>query len=196
MLWGSKPWLRRYASSKSGCGSWSWRLWKSSMTPQSIDWNIPGPWELIPPLEPRWNPNPAGLGFKRFNKTFYRRYFMAEEKKTITSMMEEKRRFPPPGEFSAKAHIKSLEDYKKLYKRSIEDPEGFWGEQAQNLEWFKKWDKVMDYSLKDPLYIKWFQGGKTNVAANCLDRHLKNGRRNKAAIIWEGEPGDTRTSTS
>ena len=120
---------------------------------------------------------------------------MAEEKKTITSMMEEKRRFPPPGEFSAKAHIKSLEDYKKLYKRSIEDPEGFWGEQAQNLEWFKKWDKVMDYSLKDPLYIKWFQGGKTNVAVNCLDRHLKNGRRNKAAIIWEGEPGDTRTYT-
>jgi len=120
---------------------------------------------------------------------------MAEEKKTITSMMEEKRKFPPPGEFSEKAHIKSLEDYKKLYKRSIEDPEGFWGEQAQNLEWFKKWDKVMDYSFKDPLYIKWFQGGKTNVAVNCLDRHLKNGRRNKAAIIWEGEPGDTRTYT-
>ena len=120
---------------------------------------------------------------------------MAEEKKTITSMMEEKRKFPPPGEFSEKAHIKSLEDYKKLYKRSIEDPEGFWGEQAQNLEWFKKWDKVMDYSFKDPLYIKWFQGGKINVSVNCLDRHLKNGRRNKAAIIWEGEPGDTRTYT-
>ena len=120
---------------------------------------------------------------------------MAEEKKTITSMMEERRKFPPPREFSEKAYIKSLEDYQKLYKRSIEDPEGFWDEQAQNLEWFKKWDKVMDYSFKDPLYIKWFQGGKTNVSVNCLDRHLKNGRRNKAAIIWEGEPGDTRTYT-
>ncbi|MBM4329896.1 MAG: acetate--CoA ligase [Deltaproteobacteria bacterium] len=120
---------------------------------------------------------------------------MAEDKKTITSMMEENRKFPPPQEFSAKAHIKSLEDYRKLYKRSIEEPEGFWNEQAQNLEWFQKWDKVLDYSFKDNIYVKWFQGGKLNVTVNCLDRHLKTARKNKAAIIWEGEPGETRTFT-
>ncbi len=120
---------------------------------------------------------------------------MAEEKKTITSMMEETRKFPPSREFSEKAHIKSLEEYKKLHERSIKDPEGFWGEQAQNLEWFKKWDKVLDYNFGGNLYIKWFQGGKINVTVNCLDRHLKTWRKNKAALIWEGEPGDSRTYT-
>jgi len=120
---------------------------------------------------------------------------MAEEKKTITSMMEETRKFPPPKEFSSKAHIKSLEEYKALYKRSVDDPEGFWGEQAQNLEWFQRWDKVLDYSFTGDLYVKWFQGGKLNVTANCLDRHLKTPRKNKAAIIWEGEPGESRTYT-
>jgi acetyl-CoA synthetase len=120
---------------------------------------------------------------------------MAEEKKTITSMMEEKRTFPPSKEFSSKAHIKSLEEYKKLYTKSIQDPDGFWGEQAQDLEWFKKWDKVLDYSFGDNLYIKWFQGGKLNVTVNCLDRHLKTARKNKVALIWEGEPGDSRKYT-
>ena len=120
---------------------------------------------------------------------------MAEEKKTITSMMEETRKFPPSKEFSQKAHIKSLEEYKKLYEKSIKDPEGFWGEQAQNLEWFKKWDKVLDYSFGDEIYIKWFQGGKINVTVNCLDRHLKTARKNKVALIWEGEPGDSRKYT-
>ncbi len=120
---------------------------------------------------------------------------MAEEKKTITSMMDETRKFPPSKEFSEVAHIKSLAEYQTLYKRSIEDPDGFWGEQAQNLEWFKKWDKVLDYSFGDNLYINWFKGGKINLTVNCLDRHLKNGRRNKAALIWEGEPGDSRTYT-
>jgi acetyl-CoA synthetase len=120
---------------------------------------------------------------------------MAEEKKTITSMMEEKRAFPPSREFSSKAHIKSLVEYKKMYEKSIKDPEGFWGEQAQNLEWFKKWDKVLDYSFGDNLYIKWFQGGKINVTVNCLDRHLKTARKNKIALIWEGEPGDSRKYT-
>ncbi len=120
---------------------------------------------------------------------------MAEEKKTITSMMEENRKFSPPKEFSAKAHIKSLEEYKKIYQRSISDPDGFWGEQAQNLEWFKKWDKVLDYSFKDNLYVKWFQGGKINVSYNCLDRHLKTAKKDKPAIVWEGEPGESRTYT-
>jgi len=120
---------------------------------------------------------------------------MAEEKQTITSMMEEKRTFPPSKEFSAKAHIKSFDEYKKMYDRSIQDPDGFWGEQAQNLEWFKKWDKVLDYSFGDNLYIKWFQGGKINVTVNCLDRHLKTARKNKVALLWEGEPGDARKYT-
>ena len=120
---------------------------------------------------------------------------MAEEKKTITSMMEEKRSFPPSKEFSSRAHIKSLEEYKKLYTKSIQDPDGFWGEQAQDLEWFKKWDKVLDYSFGDNLYIKWFQGGKLNVTVNCLDRHLKTARKNKVALTWEGEPGDSRKYT-
>jgi len=120
---------------------------------------------------------------------------MAEEKKTITSMMEETRKFPPPKEFSAKAHIKSLEEYKALYKRSVDDPEGFWGEQAQNLDWFQRWNKVLDYSFTGDLYVKWFQGGKLNVTVNCLDRHLKTPRKKKAAIIWEGEPGESRTYT-
>ena len=120
---------------------------------------------------------------------------MAEEKKTITSMMEEKRSFPPSKEFSSKAHIKSLEEYKKLYEKSIKDPDGFWGEQAQNLEWFKKWDKVLDYSFGDNLYVKWFQGGKINVTVNCLDRHLKTAKKDKVALLWEGEPGDSRKYT-
>jgi acetyl-CoA synthetase len=120
---------------------------------------------------------------------------MAEEKKTITSMMEEKRTFPPSKEFSSKAHIKSLAEYKKMYEKSIQDPDAFWGEQAQNLEWFKKWDKVLDYSFGDNLYIKWFQGGKLNVTVNCLDRHLKTPKKNKVALIWEGEPGDSRKYT-
>ena len=120
---------------------------------------------------------------------------MAEEKKTITSMMEEKRSFPPSKEFSSKAHIKSFDEYKKMYERSVKDPDGFWGEQAQNLEWFKKWDKVLDYSFGDNLYIKWFQGGKINVTVNCLDRHLKTARKNKVALLWEGEPGDSRKYT-
>jgi len=120
---------------------------------------------------------------------------MAEEKKTITSMMEEKRTFPPSKEFSSKAHIKSLAEYKKMYEKSIKDPDAFWGEQAQDLEWFKKWDKVLDYSFGDNLYIKWFQGGKINVTVNCLDRHLKTAKKNKVALLWEGEPGDSRKYT-
>ena len=120
---------------------------------------------------------------------------MAEDKKTITSMMEEKRTFPPSKEFSSRAHIKSLAEYKKLYEKSINDPDAFWGEQAQNLEWFKKWDKVLDYSFGDNLYIKWFQGGKINVSVNCLDRHLNTAKKNKVALLWEGEPGDTRKYT-
>ncbi|KAA3612484.1 MAG: acetate--CoA ligase [Calditrichaeota bacterium] len=85
----------------------------------------------------------------------------------------------------------TVKEYDELYKKSIEDREGFWSEQAENLEWFSKWEKVLDDSNK-PFY-KWFTGGKINIIHNAIDRHLTNWRRNKLAIIWEGEPGDVRT---
>ena len=107
----------------------------------------------------------------------------------ITSVLKETRMFPPSKEFAAQAHIKSLADYEKLYEQAAKDPEGFWAEQAETLTWFKKWDKVLEW--KEP-HAKWFVGGKLNAAYNCIDRHLAGPRKNKAAIIWEGEPGDTR----
>lgn len=107
----------------------------------------------------------------------------------ITSVLKETRKFAPPAEFASQAHIKSLDEYEKLWQRAKDDPEGFWAEQAGSLDWFKRWDKVLEW--KEP-HAQWFVGGKLNASYNCLDRHLVNGRKNKAAIIWEGEPGDTR----
>ncbi|RKY23265.1 MAG: acetyl-coenzyme A synthetase, partial [Planctomycetota bacterium] len=120
---------------------------------------------------------------------------MTDEKKGIISMSTEGRKFPPPASFTEKAHIKSIEQYQEMYDRSIKDPDGFWGEMAENLHWFKKWDKVQDSNFDEPK-IQWFVGGKINVAYNCLDRHLGTERENKAAIIWQGEPEeDSRTYT-
>jgi acetyl-CoA synthetase len=113
---------------------------------------------------------------------------------TITSMMEEKRVFPPSKETSQKAYIKSMEEYKKLYKRSVDDPEGFWGEMSNQLDWYKKWDKVLVEDFKEGKH-SWFVGGKINVSYNCVDRHTKDGRKNKAAIIWEGDGGDSKVYT-
>ncbi len=113
----------------------------------------------------------------------------------ITSMMEEKRIFPSPKDFSKKAYIKSMDEYKKIYKRSMDDPEGFWAEMAQDLDWYKKWNKVLVEDFAKAKH-SWFVGGKINVSYNCIDRHCKTWRRNKAAIIWQGEPlGETRTLT-
>ena len=115
--------------------------------------------------------------------------------KQMDVLMNEKRTFAPSKEFSAKAHIKSMAEYEKLYKRSVEDPEGFWGEMAEkNLTWFKKWDKVLDYDFNKP-YIKWFSGGKLNASYNCLDRYINTPVRNKAAIIWEADDGSYKTYT-
>jgi len=115
--------------------------------------------------------------------------------KKIDVLMEEKRSFPPSKEFAAKAHIGSFAEYEKQYRRSVEDPEGFWGEMAEkNISWYRKWDKVLDYDFYKP-YIKWFQGGRLNVSYNCLDRHLRTATRNKAAIIWEADDGSYKTYT-
>jgi acetyl-CoA synthetase len=100
--------------------------------------------------------------------------------------------FEPPAEFRERAHVKSLEAYRALYEKSVLDPEGFWGEQAGALRWRRRWDKVLEW--KAP-FAQWFVGGQLNLAENCLDRHVATWRKNKAAIVWEGEPGDTRTLT-
>ena len=112
---------------------------------------------------------------------------------TIESILQEKRLFQPPAEFSQKAHIKSLEEYQALYDKAKADPQAFWAELAtQELDWFQKWDTVLDWQ---PPFAKWFVNGKINISYNCLDRHLTTWRKNKAALIWEGEPGDSRTLT-
>jgi acetyl-CoA synthetase len=109
-------------------------------------------------------------------------------------MMHEKRVFYPPEELSRKAYIKNLEEYKEIYQRSLDDLEGFWGEAAQQLDWYKKWDKVLVEDFAEGKH-EWFVGGKLNVSYNCLDRNLKTWRRNKAALMWEGDIGDTNTLT-
>jgi acetyl-CoA synthetase len=120
---------------------------------------------------------------------------MAENvEKGITSMMEEKRVFKPSKELSKQAYIKSMAQYKKIYQKSIDDPAAFWGEMAEQLDWFKKWDKVLVEDFADAKH-EWFVGAKLNVSYNCLDRHLTTPRKNKAAFIWEGDIGDTKTLT-
>jgi acetyl-CoA synthetase len=110
----------------------------------------------------------------------------------IDSTLHETRQFEPPKEFSERAHIKSREEYDRIYTESVNDPEKFWGGIASDLHWFKKWDKVLEWNVP---WAKWFVGGQINLSYNCLDRHVQSWRRNKAAIIWEGEPGDSRTLT-
>jgi acetyl-CoA synthetase len=111
----------------------------------------------------------------------------------IESFQHEERVFPPPAEFAAKAHIKSIAELEALRAEASADPEAFWARLAEGeLHWFKKWDKVLQW---DPPHAEWFIGGKINISYNCLDRHLGTWRQNKAALIWEGEPGDTRTLT-
>src|SRR5688572_25493403 len=107
----------------------------------------------------------------------------------IESLLKEKRVFKPSDAFSANAHISSLEAYEQLSKRAETDPEGFWAGIASELHWFEKWNKVLDWDLP---FSKWFVGGKTNISYNCIDRHLDTSRKNKVAILWEGEPGDVR----
>ncbi|NNF38364.1 MAG: AMP-binding protein, partial [Gemmatimonadetes bacterium] len=106
--------------------------------------------------------------------------------------------FPAPAEFSERAHIRTLDQYRQMYERSIEDPDGFWGEVADDFHWFRKWDKVRDYNYdrrEGKVSVEWFAGGKTNITYNALDRHLE-ARGDQVAIIWEGnEPSETRHIT-
>ena len=120
---------------------------------------------------------------------------MADEK-TITSVMGEERKFEPPKEFAENAYIGSLEQYQEMYQRSVDDPEKFWAEQANELiDFFEPWTEVLDYDFKEAK-IAWFKGAKLNASYNCLDRHINTWRKNKAALIWEGdEPGDSKTYT-
>ena len=110
----------------------------------------------------------------------------------IESLLQESRLFEPPAEFAAAAHVKSRAEYDEIRARASADPEAFWAEVASGLHWFRPWDRVLDW---DPPFAKWFDGATTNLSHNCLDRHLSGPRRTKTAILWEGEPGETRALT-
>ncbi|MBZ0220733.1 MAG: acetate--CoA ligase [Candidatus Methylomirabilis sp.] len=114
--------------------------------------------------------------------------------RSLEVLLREKRLFPPPPEIMGSAHIKGPEEYDRLYRESIEDPDGFWGRMAGILDWTRKWDKVSEWDFKKPS-VKWYLNGKLNASCNCLDRHLKGPRRTKAALIWEGDDGSYRTFT-
>src|SRR5580658_3858266 len=108
--------------------------------------------------------------------------------KSLDALLDERRTFPPSELFKQRANCNDPE----IYDRAANNPEGFWAEQAKNLDWFAPWQKVLEWNAP---WAKWFVGGKINVAYNCVDRHAHSARRNKAAIIWEGEPGDSRVLT-
>lgn len=107
--------------------------------------------------------------------------------------LELNEKFAPPKDFAQHAAVSSMEQYERLYQEALTDPDKFWSERASELDWFKKWDQVLDWS--NPPFAKWFVGGKLNLSFNCLDRHLTGPRKNKAAIIWEGENFEQRILT-
>ena len=110
----------------------------------------------------------------------------------IDSILKESRVFYPSHEFSRKSHIKNMQEYSKIYKISVENPEGFWAEKANELKWLKKWGTVL---RNDQGFFKWFEGGYLNVCSNCLDRIVKSGKKDKIAIVWEPENGEQKTYT-
>jgi acetyl-CoA synthetase len=110
----------------------------------------------------------------------------------MESLLRENRVFQPPAEFAANARVKSVAEYEAMYRRSVEQPEQFWAEAAGELEWFSPWTKVLDGEMGS---AKWFTGGKLNLSHNCVDRHAKGTRRDKVALLWEGEPGEVRRIT-
>jgi acetyl-CoA synthetase len=110
----------------------------------------------------------------------------------MDSLLRENRVFPPPAEFAAEAHIKSLEQYEAMYRRSVDDPKAFWAEAAGELDWFAPWTEVQTGDIS---HATWFTGGKLNLCHNCVDRHANGARRDKVALLWEGEPGEVRKLT-
>src|SRR5262245_8511436 len=110
----------------------------------------------------------------------------------IESRLKEDRRFVPATAFSDHAHVRSHADYEAMYEESLEDPESFWKKQTCDLVWRKPWDTFHDWKLPKATF---FNGAKLNISESCLDRHLDTNARTRAAIVWEGEPGDTRTLT-
>ena len=110
----------------------------------------------------------------------------------MESLLRENRVFQPPADFAAKARVGSVEQYEAMYRRSVEQPEAFWAEAAGELEWFAPWEKVLDGEMGS---AKWFTGGKLNLSHNCVDRHANGARRDKVALLWEGEPGEVRKLT-
>src|SRR3989449_2226953 len=112
----------------------------------------------------------------------------AQRDEPIQALLKEDRKFPPPKAFVKRALVKR----DAIYREAAKNPVRFWEQRAKELTWFKPWKKALEWK---PPYAKWFVGGKLNVAYNCLDRHVQGPRRTKAALIWEGEPGDTRTLT-
>jgi len=109
--------------------------------------------------------------------------------KGILSILREKRVFEPPEDLKETAYIRGVDHYRELHQRSLRDPEGFWGELAGELDWYERWEEVLRWDFEKP-QVEWFRGGKLNASHNCLDRHLRGWRRNKAALIWQGEPPD------
>ena len=106
----------------------------------------------------------------------------------ISALLDEQRTFPPSEQFTRTANVRD----RAVYEQAAADPEAFWKTQAEQLEWMEPFHTVLEWN---PPHAKWFVDGKLNAAVNCVDRHVRNGRRNKAAIVWEGEPGDRRTLT-
>ncbi|HXY60699.1 MAG TPA: AMP-binding protein, partial [Chthoniobacterales bacterium] len=117
---------------------------------------------------------------------------MNNHNKDIESLLKEKRVFKPLKEYSREARIENFAQYRRMYRESISRPDKFWTREANELVWQKRWRRVLEWK---PPFAKWFIGGKLNLSENCLDRHLTTNRRNKAAILWEGEPGERRTLT-
>ena len=110
---------------------------------------------------------------------------IATQQDKLAALLKEHRVFPPSDDFCRQANVSDP----AIYDRARADLEAFWAEEAEHLDWFKRWDRVLEWKVP---WAKWFVGGKLNVTYNCVDRHARSARRNKAAIIWEGEPGDSR----
>ena len=111
---------------------------------------------------------------------------MATAIPNLTSSLRESRVFPPPADFAAQAHIGSMEQYRELYRRSVEQPEEFWADAARELQWFRQPEQVLEGETHQ---ARWFTDGTLNMSVNCVDRHVAAGRGAHAAIVWEGEPG-------